>query len=64
MNMAKFALLSGAAQTPLQVYEGDYMQMEKAYVTIYNYSTADRTGVEQTANIHLEKGQSVKKISD
>jgi hypothetical protein len=62
--MAKFGLFERDDEQPILTYDGDYMLMEKAFVKILKYTSADMGSAEQTANIHLDKGQSVKKLSD
>jgi hypothetical protein len=62
--MAKFGLFERDDEQPILTYDGDYMRMEKAFVIIYRYTSPDQGSAEQTANIHLDKGQSVKKLSD
>jgi hypothetical protein len=53
--MSKYGLFSSEVKQ-LQQYEGDYMHQDKQFV--YNKSDL------QVAAIHLDAGQSVKKISD
>ena len=61
--MAKFVLLNQGDTTPLQTYEGDYMQHQGEYVTIRTYSKEGGSLLgEVVAAIRLDKGQSVKQL--
>jgi hypothetical protein len=63
--MVTFGLFNTSDTEPRQVYEGDYMRMDKPpFVIIYRYTSPDRGTSEQVANIHLDKGQSVKGVAD
>lgn len=62
--MAKFGLFTGSIKGPTQEYEGDYMKQEGQYVTILKRNANTSMADEQVSAIHLDKNQSVKKISD
>lgn len=63
--MAKFGLFNTFDTEPAQVYEGDYMRMDKPpFVIIYRFTSPDRGSSQAIANIHLDKGQSVKEIDE
>jgi hypothetical protein len=63
--MAKFGMFTAISSEPLQEYEGDYMKQTGEYVTIFK-RREQGTGMvdDQVAAVRLEKGYSVKKISD
>ena len=63
--MAIFGHFEFKAKDAGATYEGDYMEMDKGYVSIF---LGDRNGLglehrpELVVTIHLDKGQSVRKI--
>ncbi|MBZ5697769.1 MAG: hypothetical protein LAN18_04410 [Acidobacteriia bacterium] len=63
--MAKFGLFTAISSVPMQEYDGDYMKQTGEYVTIFK-RRPQGTGMvdDQVAAVRLEKGYSVKKISD
>jgi hypothetical protein len=58
--MAKFGLFTGYAETPDQVFEGDDMYMDGAFVKIVKSNRND--GEKLVGAIHLDKNQSVKML--
>ena len=64
--MAKFGMFTALSSVvPQQEYDGDYMAQKGEYVTIFK-RRPQGTGMvdDQVAAVRLEKGCSVKKISD
>jgi hypothetical protein len=61
--MAKYGLFS-AEGNKLQDYEGDFIQQDKQFVYIFERAKSANTTSQQVAAIHLDAGQSVKKITD
>ncbi|MCJ7504517.1 MAG: hypothetical protein MUP80_15870 [Acidobacteriia bacterium] len=60
--MAKYGLFYTLGGQPLQVYEGDSMTQDKQFVKIWKQSPDKPKQL--VAAIHLNKGESIKKISD
>jgi hypothetical protein len=61
--MSKYGLFSSEGKQ-LQQYEGDYMHQDKQFVYIMEKNKMPNKSDLQVAAIHLDAGQSVKKISD
>jgi hypothetical protein len=60
--MPQFGLFKPPSLGAQAEYEGDYMQMDKEYVQIRMYGTADDASGELVAAIRLDKGQVVRKM--
>jgi hypothetical protein len=61
--MPKYGWFSGVAKTPMQEFEGDYMQQDKDYVKIFKDSASgEMVGASQVAAIQLDKGQFVREL--
>jgi hypothetical protein len=61
--MAHFGLYK-MGRGPFDRYEGDYMTQEGEYVKIFRNSNIPSKRDEQVGAIRLDKGQSVKQITD
>jgi hypothetical protein len=62
--MAKFGLFSPVMNSdPLHVYEGDYMQQNGEYVTVYRRNTNPSMADHQVGAIKLDERQSVKEMA-
>jgi hypothetical protein len=60
--MATFGVFDSSDTEPVQVYEGDYLQLEPPYSIIYKYTSGNRSTAAEVAHIHLAKGQAVKEV--
>lgn len=62
--MAIYGLFRSGGDAPLQEYEGDFIVQDKQFVQIWTKTRRPDQGDEIIAAIHLDAGQSVKKIRD
>jgi hypothetical protein len=62
--MANFGHFPSGGSVPIQEFEGDYMLQDREYVKIFRRSQTPSVDDLQVAAIHLDKGQSVKELSD
>ncbi len=64
--MAKFGRFEFKAESPAEVYEGDFMALERGYVRIFEGESGDiipsLIPPRLIAAIHLDSGQSVREI--
>jgi hypothetical protein len=61
--MAKFGLFASTGKL-LQEYEGDYMSQDKQFVLIWEKAKSPQDVGQQVASIHLDAGQSVKRVKE
>lgn len=61
--MAQFGRFTFGKEQPDEIYEGDFMKLEKGYVKIFNGDQAFAILTDLVAVIRLDKGQSVRQIS-
>ena len=63
--MAKFKLYHDLSGTATGAdYDGDYMQQDKQFIKIFRRAKNPSQLDEQVASIHLDKGYSLRKVSD
>jgi hypothetical protein len=62
--MPRFGRFTFGEEQPIEVYEGDSMRLERGFVKILNGGQdSDLLGEQLAVVIHLDKGQSVRKLS-
>ena len=62
--MAKFGVFRTGGSIPLEIFEGDFMRMEKQYVEIRLKGTINDPAGPLVTAIHLDKGNHVTKIKE
>jgi hypothetical protein len=62
--MAKYGLFQSGQRLPMQEFDGDYMTQDKQFVHIMERAKSANEVDQQVAALHLDAGQSIKKISD
>jgi hypothetical protein len=61
--MTKFGRFEFGKEEPCEIYEGDHLKLEKGHVKVINGpSLLDEEADHVVAVIHLDRGQSVRKI--
>ncbi len=60
--MAIFGVFSGFGKSPIQKFEGDYMEQDGAFVKVFKRSGSPNVRDEQTGAANLDKNQFVRKL--